>query len=126
MWQKPNNRVASAGVVPALIALALAGTVRAEVPKKIDVKSLPAAVIEDVRRAMIEMRDEQLAQLVSLGGWLRGTETLTSIVQKNPSKDGAELLHQPALVDYFQHRLAGMTPRWKENGLVKKIDGSLL
>jgi hypothetical protein len=41
---------------------------------------------------LVELGDEQLAQLVSLGGWLRGTEALTQVVMKNYSRDGAELL----------------------------------
>ncbi len=76
---------------------------------------------QDVKQAMIELKDEQLAQLVSLGGWLRGTEALTQVVQKNFSADGAELLHQPALVEYFQTRLDSMGPRLKRNPLVKKV-----
>lgn len=76
---------------------------------------------KDVKQAMIELDDAQLAQLVSLGGWLRGTEALTQVVGKNYSKDGAELLHQPAILEYFQRRLDGLNPRLKENQTVKKI-----
>ncbi|HEV3410268.1 MAG TPA: hypothetical protein VG095_08230 [Chthoniobacterales bacterium] len=61
-----------------------------------------------VQQAMTEMRDEKLSHLVSLGGWLRGTEVLTSVVNKRFSPDGAELLHQPDLVGYFQDRLDAM------------------
>jgi hypothetical protein len=61
-----------------------------------------------VQQAMTEMQDEKLSHLVSLGGWLRGTEVLTSVVNKRFSPDGAELLHQPDLVGYFQERLQGM------------------
>ena len=49
-----------------------------------------------------------MSHLVSLGGWLRGTEVLTSVVNKRFSPDGAELLHQPDLLDYFQERLQAM------------------
>ena len=80
---------------------------------------------QDVKTAMIELNDEQLAQLVSLGGWLRGTEALTQVVIKSYSKDGAELLHQPALLEYFQKRLDAMGDRLKRNGVVKKIRGRL-
>ncbi len=76
---------------------------------------------KDVKQAMIELKDAQLAQLVSLGGWLRGTEALTQVVGKNYSKDGAELLHQPAILDYFQRKVDGLNPRLKENAVVKKI-----
>ena len=61
-----------------------------------------------VQQAMIEVDDEKLSHLVSLGGWLRGTEVLTAVVNKRFSSDGAELLHQPDLLTYFQDRLKAM------------------
>lgn len=61
-----------------------------------------------VQNAMNEMRDEKLSHLVSLGGWLRGTEVLTAVVNKQFTPDGAELLNQPELLTYFQDRLSGM------------------
>ena len=81
--------------------------------------------LQDVKQAMIELHDEQLAQLVSLGGWLRGTEALTSVVAKNYSKDTAELLHQPTLLEYFQRRVDGLDKRLKSNALVAKIQKRL-
>ncbi len=81
--------------------------------------------LQDVRNAMIELNDEQLAQLVSLGGWLRGTEALTSIVSKDFSADGAELLHQPGLFDYFQNRLVEMPEPLRTNALVHSIEARL-
>lgn len=62
-----------------------------------------------VQQAMNEVHDEKLSQLVSLGGWLRGTEVLTSVVKQHFSTDGAELLHQPDLLTYFQTRLQAMS-----------------
>jgi hypothetical protein len=81
--------------------------------------------LQDVKQAMIELHDEQLAQLVSLGGWLRGTEALTAVVVKNYSKDSSELLHQPTLLEYFQRRVDGLEPRLKSNVLVAKIQKRL-
>ncbi|MEO7168687.1 MAG: hypothetical protein ABI787_06960 [Spartobacteria bacterium] len=62
-----------------------------------------------VQQAMNEVHDEKLSQLVSLGGWLRGTQVLTAVVNRHFSEDGAELLHQPDLLEYFQRKLAGMS-----------------
>jgi hypothetical protein len=76
---------------------------------------------QDVKRAMTELQDEQLAQLVSLGGWLRGTEALTTVVKKNYTREGAELLHQPTLLEYFERRLAGLNKRLKANEVVGDI-----
>jgi hypothetical protein len=39
---------------------------------------------------------------------LRGTQVLTAVVTKRFSAEGAELLHQPDLIVYFQTRLAAM------------------
>ncbi len=61
-----------------------------------------------VQQAMNELHDEKLSQLVSLGGWLRGTQVLTAVVRKNFTQDGAELLHQPDLLSHFQAELHSM------------------
>ena len=81
--------------------------------------------LQDVKQAMIELHDEQLAQLVSLGGWLRGTEALTSVVMKNYSADAAGLLHQPTLLEYFQRRMDGLDARLKSNALAAAIQKRL-
>jgi hypothetical protein len=77
--------------------------------------------LQDVRGAMDELNDQDLSQLVSLGGWLRGTEVLTSIIDKGYSKDGAELLHQPELVNYFDRCIGSMTARLRRNPMVAQI-----
>ena len=77
--------------------------------------------LSDVKKAMAELQDESYAQLVSLGGWLRGTEALTQVVRKTYSQDGADLLQQPILLSYFMQRIDGMPARMKENPLVIKV-----
>lgn len=82
--------------------------------------------LQDVRAAMEELGDDELAQLVSIGGWLRGTQVLTSIVSKNYSPDGAELLYQPQLLDYFTRRLDGLkNTRLGRDELVVRIRKTL-
>lgn len=78
--------------------------------------------LQDVRGAMQELGDDDLAQLVSLGGWVRGTEVLTSIVSKNYTPDGAELLNQPELLNYFSRRIDEMrNSRLKREELVGEV-----
>jgi hypothetical protein len=77
--------------------------------------------LADVRQAMIELNSEALAQLVSLGGWLRGTEALASVVGKNYSGDGAELLHQPVVVEHFNLRLKALPESVQQGELISKI-----
>ena len=72
----------------------------------------------DVKGAMSELRSDELSQLVSLGGWLRGTEALTMVVGRKFSKEGAELLHQPVLLEHFKRRIAAM----KEKRQTRLVD----
>src|ERR1700686_4608960 len=73
-----------------------------------------------VQQAMNEGHDEKLSQLVSLGGWLRGTQILTAAVDKRFSNEGAELLHQPDLLVHFQSQLQEM-PQNYDVPIVKQI-----
>jgi hypothetical protein len=81
--------------------------------------------LTDVKDAMDELHDEELAQLVSLGGWLRGTEALAQVVKRNYTKDSAGLLHQPALLEYFDRRISHMSPRLKNDEVVARIQKRL-
>jgi hypothetical protein len=77
--------------------------------------------LQDVRGAMQELNDQDLSQLVSLGGWLRGTEVLASVISSGQTKEGAELLHQPELVSYFDRCIGSMGLRLRKNPLVVSI-----
>jgi hypothetical protein len=74
-----------------------------------------------VRTTMEQMRDEDLAQCVSLGGWLRGTASVTSVVTKAFSADRAELLNQPMLVEHFLSAISVTPPSTKDHPVVVKI-----
>jgi hypothetical protein len=82
--------------------------------------------LQDVRTAMQELDDNDLAQLVSLGGWLRGTEVLTSVAKKTYDPQVAELLHQPELINYFLRRIDSMPRRLKRSDYVDNIRNVLL
>jgi hypothetical protein len=81
--------------------------------------------LSDVKDAMAQLGNDQLSQLVSLGGWLRGTEALCEVVSASYSRDGADLLHQPMLLDYFAQQLDGMKGRYKKNAVIGKIQAGL-
>ena len=65
-------------------------------------------VLPDVQQGMKEMVSAPLSQLVSVGGWLRGTDALTALILQRYSAEGAELLRQPAMLDYFEKQLGKM------------------
>ena len=78
-----------------------------------------------VQQAMTEVQDQKLSELVSLGGWLRGTEVLSSVVSKRFSQEGAELLHQPDLLDYFHEKLQKMPANY-DVAIVREIQAALV
>lgn len=62
-------------------------------------------LIPDVERGMKELKSEQLAQFVSLGGWLRGAQALSMLVSQDYSRESAALLQQRGLLDHFDKQL---------------------
>ena len=66
-------------------------------------------VLPDVQQGMKQLKSDQLAQLVSLGGWVRGSEAFAALVPQNHSKEDAELFRQPALFNHFEKQLAGVS-----------------
>ncbi len=81
--------------------------------------------LADVKGAMTDIGDEALAQMVSLGGWMRGTEALTQVIGAAYTKESAELLHQPVLVEFFERRINGMTDKRKHDPLIMKVQEGL-
>src|SRR5207249_2731652 len=59
----------------------------------------------DVEQVMIEQRDQKMAHLISLGGWLRGLEISAGTVMMEFSPARAKVLSQPDLLDYFSEEL---------------------
>ncbi|MBE7497683.1 MAG: hypothetical protein HS117_22285 [Verrucomicrobiaceae bacterium] len=76
---------------------------------------------QTVRVTMEEMKDADLSQCVSLGGWLRGTASVTSVVKKAFSADRAELLNQPMLVEHFVATIGKMPASTREHDLLRSI-----
>jgi hypothetical protein len=79
----------------------------------------------DVEQAMIELRDEKMAHLISLGGWLRGLEIAAGAVEAEFSPQRAKLLAQPDLADYFAAELKTLPPMLAHTPLFEKIRASI-
>jgi len=82
-------------------------------------KELDGALSE-VKSALDALGSADLANLVALGGWVRGTEALCDVINKDYSKDRADLLHQPLLVRHFMGVLTDLKSRLKKHPLVGK------
>jgi hypothetical protein len=81
-------------------------------------------VLSDLEKGMIKLKSEQLSQLVSLAGWLRGTEALCTLVLQNYSPERAELVRQPALLDYLEKQLLEMKrKRESRSTVIRMLEG---
>lgn len=76
---------------------------------------------KDVENAMLELRDEQVAHLLSLGGWLRGLEIAAACVAETYSERRAKLLEQLDLLDYYLDRLQELSPRLRQRPLISSL-----
>ena len=54
---------------------------------------------------MLDLRDEEMAHLLSLGGWIRGLEIGAASVAADFSPERAFKLRQLDLLDYYLQRL---------------------
>ncbi len=79
----------------------------------------------DVEEAMIELRDEEMAHMISLGGWLRGFEIGTMVTAGHYSPQRAAGLMKPDVMDYFLERLSTLNPRLKNTELATAITSRL-
>jgi hypothetical protein len=75
----------------------------------------------DVEEAMIELRDQKMAHLISLGGWLRGLEISAGTVMAEFSSARAKVLSQPDLLNYFSEELKTLPPELSQEPLFTKI-----
>ena len=78
-------------------------------------------VLSDIEDGMIELKSTQLAQLVSVGGWLRGTEALSALVLQKYSPERSALIRQPVLVDYLEKQLLAMSSDTQARPIVGKL-----
>jgi hypothetical protein len=75
----------------------------------------------DVEKFMTEMKDEKLAHLVGLGGWLRGLEISSGAVELNYSPDRARGLWQRDLIHYYSEEMKTLPPNLANTPLFQKL-----
>ena len=75
----------------------------------------------DVEEAMVELRDQKMAHLISLGGWLRGLEISASTVMAEFLPARAKVLSQPDFLNYFDEELKTLPPELSQGPLFTKI-----
>jgi hypothetical protein len=76
---------------------------------------------QDVEEAMTELKDQKMAHLISLGGWLRGLEICAGAVDSNYTPDRAAVLWQRDLINYFAEELKTLPPTVAHKPLFEKV-----
>ena len=79
------------------------------------------ATQEEVEQAMTALRDQKMAHLISLGGWLRGLEITSGAVESRYSPDRAAVLWQRDLINYFEEEMETLPPTLAQTPLFKKL-----
>lgn len=76
---------------------------------------------EDVENTMMELRDEEMAHMVSLGGWLRGFQIGATSTAEKYSIAKANILAKGDVIDYFIERLDTLNPDLKKTEMVTAL-----
>ena len=76
---------------------------------------------EDVEESMMELHDEEMAHMVSLGGWLRGFQLGSVSTDERYSPAKAQILGRVDVMDYFLDRLDTLNPRLKATEMVAEF-----
>lgn len=79
------------------------------------------ATQDDVEQAMTALRDQKMAHLISLGGWLRGLEITSSAVKSKYTPERAAVLWQRDLINYFAEEMKTLPPPLARMPLFEKL-----
>ena len=83
------------------------------------------ATQNEVKASMQSHQDQDLVILVSLGGWIRGTQAVTASVIKNYDEQSGKVLRQPAVVSFIHSKINDISPELKGETLVKSVNEQL-
>ena len=83
------------------------------------------ATQNEVKTSMQSHKDQDLVILVSLGGWIRGTQVVSAAVLQNYDERSAKVLRQPALVNFIHAKINDVSPETREDPLVKEVSDQL-
>ena len=84
------------------------------------------ATQNEVKTSMQSHRDQDLVILVSLGGWIRGTQVVSGLVAKNYDEKLGQALRQPELLRFIRSKIGQVAPEMQNDPLVKSVNNQLL
>src|SRR5499427_9061666 len=83
------------------------------------------ATQNEVKSSMQSHADQDLVILVTVGGWIRGTQVVTAAIMKNYNESAAKVLREPALVTFMQSKVNEISPELRQDPLVKHVSEQL-
>jgi hypothetical protein len=91
-----------------------------------DIKGELVRTQAEVEASMMGLKDEEIAHLIALGGWLRALEIASTVAADDYSPERARRLIQPELLDYFLDRVSTLNPNFKKTKLGQTLEKNLL
>ena len=79
------------------------------------------ATQNEVKSSMQSHSDQDLVILVSLGGWIRGTQVVSGAIMQDYDERSAKVLRQPALVGFMKSKIDEISPQLRSEPLVKDV-----
>src|SRR4051812_452969 len=83
------------------------------------------ATQNEVKTSMQSNHDQDLIILVSLGGWIRGTQAVSASIIKNYDEQSGKVLRQPAVVSFIHAKINDISPELRNEPLVKSVNDQL-
>src|SRR5216684_2463338 len=84
------------------------------------------ATQNEVKSSMQSHSDQDLVILVSVGGWIRGTQVVSAAILQNYDERSAKVLRQPALVSFIHSKINDISPGLRAEPLVKDVNEQLI
>ncbi len=79
------------------------------------------ATQNEVKDSMHTSKDGDLVTLVSVGGWARGVEVISSYIASHYSEARAKILRQPAIVQYLNKKLDALPEKLRDDPKVRVV-----
>jgi len=83
------------------------------------------ATQNEVKSSMQSHSDQDLVILVSLGGWVRGTQVVSGAIMQNYDERSAKVLRQPALVSFMKSKINEISPQLRSEPLLRDVSEQL-
>ena len=83
------------------------------------------ATQNEAKAQLEENQDKDLVALVTIGGWARGTQVLSTHVAEHYTPESAKLLRQPGIVEFLSEKLDALPEKLRDDPAVKRTRAKL-